>query len=112
MEQTRKPIIYIAGPDHCDLVYDRRDELRANGYTPLLPFSAPEGMNGADYALICLQTLNSADAVLLVGSWYRSSSAMLAFEFCRSTGKPVASNIDDLPIVLDLPLVPAKEVRA
>ena len=86
--------VYISGP-----ISDRLDTYQADftaaaelveraGFIPLNPATLPIGLEKADYMRITLAMLDSADMVLLLDDWTKSSGAQLEEGLADYTGKP------------------------
>ena len=86
--------VYISGP-----ISDRLDTYQADftaaaelveraGFIPLNPATLPIGLEKADYMRITLAMLDSADMVLLLDDWTKSSGAQIEEGLADYTGKP------------------------
>lgn len=90
----RKKVIYIAGPitgvdKYWEAFEEAEDVLTGLGYIALSPARLPGGMTKAQYMRICLAMLDSADAVLLLADYAKSSGATLEHYYSHYTSKPV-----------------------
>ena len=101
----QKKVIYISGPitgveNYWEAFEAMEDELDALGYLPLSPSRLPYGMSNDQYMRICLAMIDSADAVIFLPGWGRSTGAKLEMRYCRYTDKLYTSSIDTLKEVL------------
>ena len=89
-----KEKIYLSGP-----ITSKPDTYQADfaaaaqlveraGCVPLNPATLPLGLDKADYMRITLAMLDSADKVLLLDDWTKSSGAQLEEGYADYTGKP------------------------
>ena len=98
-------VVYIAGPitgvpDYKRHFNQAENDLLMRGYIPLNPAKLPEGLTNGQYARIDFAMIDSADAVLFLAGWLNSVGANLEWDYCRYTGKPQATAIDELKEVL------------
>lgn len=88
-----KKTVYIAGPitgvkNYWEAFEKAEQQVTDLGYIAITPSRLPVGMTNAQYMRICLASIDSADAVLLLPGWDESDGARVEEHYCRYTGKP------------------------
>ena len=64
-------------------------KLEAGGMTVINPAVLPDGLEHDKYMPICLQMIESADAILMFNDWENSKGAMLEKAYAEYQGKEV-----------------------
>lgn len=100
-----KKSVYIAGPitgvnHYWEQFETEMDNVEAAGYIPLSPTWQPKGLSNAQYMRMCLAMIDSADAVLFLPGWHRSTGSILEMTYCQYTDKPYSHTIKGLEEVL------------
>lgn len=90
--------IYIAGKMTGDRRYRAKFReaekcLKDRGHVPLNPAVQPDGLAPADYMRVCFAMMETADLVLFLPDYQESKGAMLEWQWCQYTGKPVAYDL-------------------
>lgn len=104
-EDKPKKSVYIAGPitgvtHYWEQFETEMDNVEAAGYIPLSPTWQPKGLSNAQYMRMCLAMIDSADAVLFLPGWHRSTGSILEMTYCQYTDKPYSHTIKGLEEVL------------
>lgn len=88
-------VVYISGPitnvkNYWEAFEQAEEDLAGLGYIALNPAKLPQGMTNSQYMRTCFAMIDSADAVLFLEGWRKSSGANLEAAYCEYTEKPVA----------------------
>lgn len=90
-----KKVIFISGPitgvpEYWKAFEAAEEDLIGLGYIPLSPAHLPKGMTNAQYMRITFAMIDSADAVVYLPDWQKSSGALVEANYTEYTKKPVA----------------------
>lgn len=100
-----KKVIYIAGPisgvpKYWETFEKAEDELEAEGFAPLSPTRLNPAIGDAKAMRLCMEMINTSDAVLFLPGWSASVGAKLELEYTRYINKPHAYSVAELKEVL------------
>lgn len=101
MMKERQKVIYILGPidgiEHYWEAFEAaEDEISALGYIPLSPSRLPYNLSNDQRLRICFAMIDTADAVLLLRDWYRSTSSSLERDYCYFTDKIITTDLSTI----------------
>ena len=96
-----KKVIYIAGPitgvkNYWEAFEKVDDELTSMGFVVLTPSRLPWNLSNDRAMKICLAMIDQADAVYFLPGWSRSVGANLEMTYCKYTGKPHYTKLEEL----------------
>lgn len=100
-----KKVVYIAGritgePNYKEKFEAVARQVEALGFAVLNPAVLPAEL-GSDRAMkICTAMIDQADAVYFAPGWSRSVGAQLEMAYSKYTGKPHATKLESLEVLL------------
>jgi hypothetical protein len=100
-----KKVIYIVGnikgADRYWEAYEKaEDDLTAEGFIPLSPSRLPYNLSDAKMHQLQQAMMQTADAVLFLPEWNKSTIGQVEMCFCKYLGKPYTTSIEELKEVL------------
>lgn len=100
-----KKVVYIVGrikgvPKYWEAFEQAEDDITAAGFIPLSPSRLPWDMSETKMRQLQQAMMQTADAVLFLPEWNKSTIGQVEMCLCKYLGKPYATSIEDLKEVL------------